>query len=161
MRVSPFLLCSSALFQQHSTCRLLLPLDLYNSQIVGNSTKANNQLYLVISTPSLFVISRNEVKKSFAQDRPREKSLPFQTELFPSWIYTIYQLILFFSSPFLNFFFSRNSGYYILGLFKINQFVYVVFFCKSFSQLVFVLVNSSSKIIGHSNVHHSIIPVCE
>ena len=91
----------------------------------------------------------------------REKSLPSRTQVFPVWVHPVHQLILLLSSPFLYFFFSGNSSSYVLRFFKINQLVHVVFFGKSFDELVLVLIKAPLQIIGYPQIHHFIVPICE
>ena len=71
------------------------------------------------------------------------------------------QRVLLLSPPFLNFFFPAQGGDYVTGFFEIDKFVHVVFFGKTFHQLVLVFVNSALQIIGDADIQHSIVPVCQ
>jgi hypothetical protein len=71
------------------------------------------------------------------------------------------RLSFFFTSPFLDFFFSGYSGHYIIGFFIIYQLADVVFFGKSLNQFLFMFVNTPYEIIGNANVNNFMVPIGE
>ena len=80
----------------------------------------------------------------------------FIRKLVPIGIDGFYQPIFLFPFPTLYLLFSCNRGSYIVKRFKINQFVNVVSFGKSFDQSILVFKHATLQIIGYADIQHFI-----
>ena len=93
--------------------------------------------------------------------RQSDGQLPnaLRAQLVPFGVKSDDQHIFLFSAPIFYLFFSCNRTQCVIGFFKINQLINIIFFCKPINQPALMLPNPTLQIIGHTDIHYLICSI--